>query len=71
MVWGRQRNNVFVHDKALLDRPENSFVPSGPEETVQMNRIADHLLLRIHRRQTNRPLHGLREQMERLMSRIV
>ena len=70
-VWGCPWKDVFVHDKALLNRPENSFVPSGPEETVQMHRIADHLLLRIHRRQTHRRLHGLREPIERLMSRVI
>ena len=70
-AWGRPWKEVFIHDKALLNRPENSFVPSGPEETVQMHRIADHLLLRIHRRQTHRRLHRLREPIERLMSRVV
>ena len=70
-AWGRPWKEVFIHDKALLNRPENSFVPSGPEETVQMHRIADHLLLRIHRRQTHRRLHWLREPIERLMSRVV
>ena len=70
-AWGRPWKEVFIHDKALINRPENSFVPSGPEETVQMHRIADHLLLRIHRRQTHRRLHRLREPIERLMSRVV
>ena len=70
-VWGHRWSNIFVHDGALLDRAENSFVPSGPEESVRMHRIADHLLLRIHRRQTQRPLHGLRELVERQLSRLI
>ena len=70
-VWGNRWSNIFVHDSALLHRAENSFVPSGPEESVQMHRIADHLLLRIHRRQTQRPLHGLRELVERQLSRLI
>lgn len=68
-VWNCRWEKAFPHDHDLLRRPENSFRPRGPEETVQMHRIADHLLLRIHRRRTRRPLHGLREVIERIASR--
>ena len=71
LVWRRPWKDVFPHDKVLRRRPQNVFIPSGPEETIQMNRIADHLLLRIHRRQTERPLHALRESLERLASRAI
>ena len=71
LVWQRPWKDVFPHDKVLRQRPQNIFIPSGPEETVRMNRIADHLLLRIHRRQTERPLHALRESLERLASRAI
>ena len=36
-----------------------------------MQRIADHLLLRIHRRQQPRRLHWLRERLERIGSSLI
>ena len=67
-VWGKSWKKVFIHDRNLQRRPQNTYAPLNLEEWVRMDRIADHLLLRINRRLQNRPLNGLRERMERMAS---
>ena len=67
-VWGKSWKKVFIHDRKLQRRPQNTYTPLNVEEQVRMDRIADHLLLRINRRLQDRPLHGLRERVERLAS---
>lgn len=70
-VWGKSWKQVFVHDGKLRKRPQSTFRPSSPSEAVRMNHIADHLLLRVARRLENRPLHLLREPLERLSSTLI
>ena len=62
---------MFVHDGKLRKRPQSTYSPSSPSEAVRMNHIADHLLLRVARRLENRPLHLLREPLERLSSAFI
>ena len=70
-VWGKPWKQVFVHDDRLRQRPQSTYSPSSPSEAVRMNHIADHLLLRVARRLEKRPLHLLREPIERLGSVLI
>ena len=70
-VWGRPWREVYGQDASLRRRPQNSYSPPSVEEMVAMQRIADHLLLRIHRRQQPRRLHWLRERLERIGSSLI
>ena len=70
-VWGQSWKAVFVHDDKLRKRPQSTFSPSSPLEAVRMNHIADHLLLRVARRLEKRPLHLLREPLERISSILI
>ena len=67
-VWGRRWKEVFVQDRRLLKRSQAVYEPQNAGEMVAMQRIADHVLLRIQRRLQPRALHRLREAMERLGS---
>ncbi len=69
-VWGRRWKEVFVQDKSLLQRPQAVYAPENAGEMVAMQRIADHVLLRIQRRLQPRAFHRLREAMERLGSTL-
>ena len=69
-VWGRRWKEVFVQDKSLRQRPQAVYAPESASEMVAMQRIADHVLLRIQRRLQPRALHRLREAMERLGSTL-
>ena len=69
-VWGRRWKEVFVQDKSLLQRPQAVYAPEDAGEMVAMQRIADHVLLRIQRRLQPRAFHRLREAMERLGSTL-
>ena len=70
-VWGRPWGEVYGQDASLRRRPQNSYIPPSVEEMVAMQRIADHLLLRIHRRLQPRRLHWMRERLERIGSRLI
>ena len=70
-AWGKPWKQVFVHDDKLRKRPQSTFSPSSPSEAVRMNHIADHLLLKVARRLEPRPLHLLREPLERLSSALI
>ena len=69
-VWGRRWKEVFVQDKTLLQRPQAVYEPQNAGEMVAMQRIADHVLLRIQRRLQPRAFHRLREAVERLGSTL-
>ena len=69
-VWGRRWKEVFVQDKTLLQRPQAVSAPESASEMVAMQRIADHVLLRIQRRLQPRAFHRLREAVERLGSTL-
>ena len=69
-VWGRRWKEVFVQDKTLLQRPQAVYAPESASEMVAMQRIADHVLLRIQRRLQPRAFHRLREAVERLGSTL-
>ena len=70
-VWGRPWGEVYGQDASLRRRPQNSYIPPSVEEMVAMQRIADHLLLRIHRRMQPRRLHWMRERLERIGSSLI
>ena len=70
-VWGRPWGEVYGQDASLRRRPQNSYSPPSVEEMVAMQRIADHLLLRIHRRLQPRRLHWMRERLERIGSSLI
>ena len=70
VVWGRRWKEVFIQDRTLLKRPQAVYEPETAGEMVAMQRIADHVLLRIQRRLQPRAFHRLREAMERLGSTL-
>ena len=69
-VWGRRWKEVFVQDKSLRRRQQAVYEPGAAGEMVAMQRIADHVLLRIQRRLQPRAFHRLREAVERLGSTL-
>jgi uncharacterized protein (DUF2461 family) len=69
-VWGRRWKEVFIQDRTLLKRPQAVYEPESAREMVAMQRIADHVLLRIERRRQPRAFHRLREAVERLGSTL-
>ena len=69
-VWGRRWKEVFVKDKSLRRRPQAVYEPGDAGEMVAMQRIADHVLLRIQRRLQPRAFHRIREAVERLGSSL-
>ena len=69
-VWGRRWKEVFVKDKSLRRRPQAVYEPGDAGEMVAMQRIADHVLLRIQRRLQPRAFHRIREAVERLGSTL-
>ena len=69
-VWGRRWKEVYIQDRTLLKRPQAVYEPKTASEMVAMQRIADHVLLRIERRRQPRAFHRLREAMERLGSTL-
>ena len=69
-VWGRRWKEVFIQDRTLLKRPQAVYAPETASEMVAMQRIADHVLLRIERRQQPRAFNQLREALERLGSTL-
>ena len=69
-IWGRDWHKVYQQDAALLNRERCEYKPNRREQE-RMERIADHLFKRLHRRLKPRPLHGWREPLERLSFNLI